>query len=59
MAPAKLLREPICKWGRKTIEKHLSLLCDEVVATPRFVCQKCGRAAASRKNLCKGRRIRG
>ena len=53
-----LLEEPICKWSRKELEKHLDLLVSAVVSSPRYVCTKCGRAANSRKNICKGKRMR-
>ncbi|MGA1201347.1 MAG: hypothetical protein ACYTGJ_06070 [Planctomycetota bacterium] len=57
MSPANLLKEPICKWGRKAIEKNLELLSADVVAAPRFICSKCGRAAAQKKNLCKAKKL--
>lgn len=57
MSPSNLLKEPICKWGRKAIEKHLDLLSADVVSAPRFICTKCGRAAAAKRNLCKAQRM--
>ena len=56
MSPSNLLKEPICKWGRKAIEKHLTMLSVDVISSPRFVCTKCGRAAAQKRNLCKARK---
>jgi hypothetical protein len=53
-----LLEEPICKWSEKEIEKHLDLLIADVISSPRFVCTKCGRAASTRKNVCKSKKMR-
>ena len=49
--------EPICKWDRKELQKHLGFLVSEVVASPRYVCIKCGRAASEKIYLCKGRKM--
>ena len=55
--PKSLDDEPICKWSRKELEKHLVELVSEVVTEPRFVCTKCGRAAAAKRFLCKSKKI--
>ncbi len=54
---AALLEEPICKWSRKQIELHLDRLVSDVLLSPRFVCLDCGRTAASKKNLCQGKKM--
>lgn len=46
------LNGPICKLDRKTVEKLLPLIAASA-AQARFICRKCGRAAASKKLLCK------
>lgn len=46
------LNKSFCKLDKKEVKEHL----DEImplVAQPRFICKKCARAAASKKNLCK------
>jgi hypothetical protein len=40
------------KCPEKKFEKYAAL-----VASPGFICTKCGRAAASKKNLCKPKQI--
>jgi hypothetical protein len=42
----------LCKWSKKTREKHLDELRD-IVKQPTHLCAKCGRAAAGKKQLCK------
>ncbi len=51
------LDEPICKWDRKELEKLLGFLVTEVVASPHYICIKCGRAASEKDYLCKGRKM--
>ena len=52
----KPIEETLCDWTRRDLEKHFELLC-EIVADPRYVCTKCGRAAGEKKWLCKPRRM--
>jgi hypothetical protein len=45
-------RKPLCKWKKADIEAQF----DELVALvrkPKYICSKCGRAAKSKKSLCK------
>ena len=48
--------ETLCDWSRRDLERHFDLLC-EIVAHPRYVCTKCGRAADERKWLCKPQKM--
>ena len=41
----------LCKWKREDFVKKLPLL-RRIVAEPRYVCEKCGRAANKKKRLC-------
>ena len=42
----------LCKWKHEEYTKELPLL-RRIVANPRYVCDKCGRAANKKKRLCK------
>jgi len=42
----------LCKWKRREIDERFAEL-REIVTQPRYVCGKCGRAAAKKKWLCK------
>jgi hypothetical protein len=46
----------LCKWKSATYERELDALM-EIVAQPRFVCTKCGRAADRKKWLCKPQKL--
>jgi hypothetical protein len=53
------LRPPnkeICEWSKDELRKHFESLC-EIVADPRFVCKKCGRAANRKKWLCDSKKL--
>lgn len=49
---ASKLGKPFCKLNKKEVKEYLDDIIP-LVAQPRFVCKKCARAAASKKNLCK------
>lgn len=51
-----LPKKAICKWDRDTLEESLPLLVTQVLDA-KFLCRKCGRAAAQKKLLCKAVRI--
>jgi len=42
----------LCKWDKDDIKKNLKEL-KKLVSDPRYVCLKCGRAAAREGCLCK------
>ncbi len=44
--------ETLCDWSRKKIEKQFAEL-TAIVAQPKFICKKCGRASSEKKRLCK------
>lgn len=46
------LNKSFCKLDKKDVKEHLEEIMP-LVAQPRFICKKCARAAASKKNLCK------
>jgi hypothetical protein len=48
---AEKIRE-LCKWKRDEYAAQLPKL-REVVAQPRYLCEKCGRAARKKKWLCR------
>jgi hypothetical protein len=43
--------EPLCKWKRGDYQEHFDRL-RKIVAEPKFICLKCGRAADKKKHLC-------
>jgi hypothetical protein len=43
--------DPLCKWKRESYEERFDKL-RKIVAEPKFVCLKCGRAADKKKHLC-------
>ena len=47
------MNKPLCKWGAKTIEKHLDEV-TKIVTDAKYICKKCGRIANDKKYLCKG-----
>ncbi len=49
-------KKELCKWSREDYAKELPLL-KRIVSKPRFVCEKCGRAADKKKRLCKPARL--
>ncbi|MBU5637772.1 hypothetical protein KOM00_13645 [Geomonas sp. Red69] len=42
----------LCKWDKDEIKDNLKEL-KKIVAEPRYVCKKCGRAAKKEEHLCK------
>ncbi len=52
MAKDKLLKKKLCDWKKKNIEHNFKEYCS-VVTPVKSICTKCGRAASSKKNLCK------
>jgi len=44
--------KPLCKWKSKDIEKDFKTF-RSLVKGARYACQKCGRVAKSKKNLCR------
>ena len=42
----------LCKWKKARIEDDFEAY-KELVRKPKFICRKCGRAAADKKSLCK------
>jgi len=44
--------KPLCKWDKDEIKDKFKEL-KKVVAEPRFICKKCGRAAKKEEFLCK------
>ena len=44
--------KPLCKWDKEELKDNLKEL-KKIVAEPRFVCRKCGRAAKLRQR-CRG-----
>lgn len=49
-------KKELCKWKREDYARELPLL-KRIVADPKFVCEKCGRAAAKKKRLCKPEKL--
>lgn len=46
----------ICKWDKEDIKENLEEL-KKVVASARYICKKCGRAARDDEHLCKPDKI--
>lgn len=44
--------KPLCKWDKDDIKDNFKEL-KKLVAEPRFVCRKCGRASKKQECLCK------
>jgi predicted nucleic acid-binding Zn ribbon protein len=44
-------KEPLCKWKCEAYEARFDKL-RKIVAEPKYVCLKCGRAAQKKKHLC-------
>ncbi|GLS84999.1 hypothetical protein [Paraferrimonas haliotis] len=42
----------ICKWSKSAYQTKFELLLT-LVSDPKYICTKCGRAAAKKKVLCK------
>lgn len=42
----------LCKWDKDEIKDNLKEL-KKIVAEPRYVCKRCGRAARKEDHLCK------
>ena len=57
MAVNKLSGKTRCAISYSDIEKSTREFL-ELVAEPRFVCLKCRRVAAKKKNLCKGKKLK-
>jgi hypothetical protein len=51
-------KKTLCKWKKKDIQKNLPGLA-KIVRKPKFVCMNCGRAAASKKDICKAHPLSG
>ena len=49
-------KKELCKWKREDYARDLPLL-KRIVAEPRYVCEKCGRAADKKKRLCKPEKL--
>jgi hypothetical protein len=46
----------LCQWDAKMIDRKMKKL-RKIVMEPAFVCRRCGRAAVSKKWLCKPDRL--
>lgn len=46
----------ICDWSKAQLRDHFELL-ETIVAQPKYACTKCGRAAISKKWLCKAKKL--
>jgi hypothetical protein len=56
MSKRKPPNKELCDWSKDELRKHFEQLC-QIVAEPRFVCKKCGRAANRKKWLCDGEKL--
>lgn len=54
---ANINKEKLCKLSDKSYPKKKFKEYAGLVKSPEFICEKCGRAAASKKNLCKPEKI--
>jgi len=45
-------KDHICKWKKERIKDDMKLL-KSIVKNPKYICQKCGRAAGKKQWLCK------
>ncbi len=50
---AQKSNKPLCKLVKGDILKESSKGYRELVLNPQYLCRKCGRLAAGKKNLCK------
>ncbi len=48
----------LCEWSREELREHFGHL-QKIVARPKYVCTKCGRAASAKKWLCKAKKLGG
>ncbi len=46
----------LCDWSKAQLRDHFELL-ESIVAHPKYVCPKCGRAANAKKWLCKAKKL--
>ena len=46
----------LCEWSRDQLRDHFDQL-QKIVASPKYACTKCGRAASAKKWLCKPKRL--
>jgi hypothetical protein len=49
-------QKELCKWDKDDIRDNLDKL-KKLVADPRFICRKCGRAAKESDHLCKPEKL--
>jgi hypothetical protein len=56
MSDKDLPTTEICNWTKSQMENHFALLA-KIVAEPHYACTKCGRAANSKKWLCKPKKL--
>jgi hypothetical protein len=47
------MKKAICKLSKSDLRDRLKDLA-KIVSEPQYLCAKCGRAANSKRNLCKG-----
>ncbi len=57
MAGNNLSGKSRCEISYRDIEKNREEFL-ELVSEPKFVCKKCRRLAADKKNLCKGKKLK-
>ena len=50
---AEPAKEKMCKLAEKGMPKKKFAKYSEIVGGAEYICKKCGRAAASKSNLCK------
>lgn len=53
---SKVPTKELCDWSKAQLRDHFDLL-EQIVAEPRYACPKCGRAANSKKWLCKAKKL--
>jgi lipopolysaccharide biosynthesis regulator YciM len=49
-------KQELCEWSKAQLREHFELL-EQIVAKPKYVCPKCGRAANAKKWLCKAKKL--
>jgi hypothetical protein len=55
-AGEEAMAKTLCRWKKSRIEDDLEAF-KELVRKAKFVCRRCGRAAADKKSLCKPARL--
>lgn len=48
------MAKTICDWKKSDLERHRDKL-EALIRNPQFLCMKCGRAANTKKVLCRAR----